>query len=143
MFRKNPGTKGFTLIEILMVMIVLGILASIAIGAVRIYLDKAYKITIMHDLKGFVDAQENYFSGNGRYLGAAGDFIEGGPPPSGPLNVPELGYKPSSGVRVKILSGDAQRPLDPPGFKAEASHSRLKARYVYDFSTSQTTEKDE
>jgi prepilin-type N-terminal cleavage/methylation domain-containing protein len=105
MLRKMIGNRAFILIELTIVMVVVAILASIAVGTVRIYLTKAYQITTLHDLKTFVEAQENYFAGKGRYLGATGDFLEGGPPLSGALNVPALGYKPSTGVRIEITSG--------------------------------------
>ena len=134
---------GFTLIELVVVAIILSILAAIAVGVFQIYTKKAYKITILHDLKEFTKAEETYNMDYNRYLGAAGDFIEGGAPPTGTLNVPEFKFKPSEGVRIEIISGDGANPNDPGApFKVQASHKKSKAKCIYDFSTSQTIEMD-
>ena len=134
---------GFTLIELMVVTIILSILAAIAIGVFNVYTKKAYKITILHDLKEFTKAEENYNIDYNRYLGTAGDFIEGGTPPTGTLNVPEFKFKPSDGVRIEIISGDGANPNNPGApFKVQASHNKLKSKCIYDFSTSQTTEMD-
>ncbi|MCX5846388.1 MAG: type II secretion system protein [Deltaproteobacteria bacterium] len=138
------GTHGFTFIELLVVIIVLGIIASIAVGTFQFYTKKAYNITIMHDLNSFVKAQYNYNIDYQRYLGATGDFIEAGNPPTGTLSIPEFKFKPSEGVRIEIISGDGANPNDPGSpFKAQASHKKSKAKCIYDFSTSQTIVKDE
>ena len=138
------GTHGFTFIELLVVIIVLGIIASIAVGAFQVYTNKAYKITIMHDLNSFVKAQYNYNIDYLRYLGATGDFIEAGNPPTGTLSIPAFYFIPSEGVKIEIISGDGANPNDPGSpFKAQASHKKSKAKCIYDFSTSQTIVKDE
>ena len=138
------GTHGFTFIELLVVIIVLGIIASIAVGTFQFYTKKAYKITIVHDLNSFVKAQHNYNIDYQRYFGATGDFIEAGNPPTGTLSIPEFKFKPSEGVRIEIISGDGANPNDPGfPFKAQASHKKSKAKCIYDFSTSQTIVKDE
>lgn len=141
MARRIHNNKAFTLIELLMVIIILVILAAIAVGVANVHLKKAYRITAMHDLKGFVEAQENYYSANNHYFGSAGDFIEGGNPPVGPLYKPEFPFRPSDGVRIEIISGDGQQSPRSPGFKVESRHKKITTTYVYDFSTGQTTER--
>ncbi|HVO65904.1 MAG TPA: hypothetical protein VMT12_05400 [Syntrophales bacterium] len=142
--RRIAGSGGFTLIELVTVIILFFIIVFIAVGAFQIYAKKAYKIIISHDLREFVRAQEDYFIDYNRYFGATGDFIESGHPPNGTLSRPEFRFEPSEGVRIEIISGDGARPYnhDSP-FKAEASHKKLKSQYIYDFSTHQTIERDE
>ncbi|HYA13635.1 MAG TPA: hypothetical protein VEF33_04770 [Syntrophales bacterium] len=142
--RRISGSDGLTLIELVTVIILFVIIVFVAIGAFQIYAKKAYKIIISHDLREFIRAQEDYSISNNRYLGATGDFIEGGHPPIGTLSVPEFKFEPSDGVRIEIISGDGAHPNNPDSpFKAEARHKKTKAKYIFDFSTHQTIEKDE
>ena len=89
--------KGFTLIEVLVVLVVLGILSGIAIAKFVSTKDSAYVASMKADLRNFalyeqnylMDSQGTYFSGNG----AAEGFVptpgvtiaattDAGPPPS-------------------------------------------------------------
>jgi len=49
---------GFTLVELLIVIAILGILVTLGFLGVRSYTAKAYNITAKHDLQNFVKAQE-------------------------------------------------------------------------------------
>src|SRR3972149_4449604 len=79
--RLGAGEKAFTLVEILVVIGIIGILASIAIGSFSYYINRAYNVTIRQDLKYFATAQEDYFAGNSRYLGSSGDYSRQSNPP--------------------------------------------------------------
>lgn len=89
--------KGFTLIEVLVVLVVLSILSAIAIARYVSTKDAAYVASMKADLRNFalyeqnylMDSQGSYFSGNG----AAQGFVptpgvtisatsDAGPPPS-------------------------------------------------------------
>jgi len=89
--------KGFTLIEVLVVLVVLAILSGIAIAKFVSTKDSAYVASMKADLRNFalyeqnylMDSQGSYFSGNG----AAEGFVptpgvtiaattDAGPPPS-------------------------------------------------------------
>ncbi len=89
--------KGFTLIEVLVVMVVLGILSGIAIARYLDTKEAAYVASMKADLRNFalyeqnflMDSQGSYFSGNGSTQGfvpTAGVTIAAtadvGPPPS-------------------------------------------------------------
>jgi prepilin-type N-terminal cleavage/methylation domain-containing protein len=138
---RPAGKRGFTFIELLMVCMIISILAGIGIGAFHVVMAKAYIVTLKYDLQTFVKAQEAYTGEYGRYLGAAGDFIQWGRPPSGPLAVPGFPFAPSEGVRVEITSGDGQTYMGPPPFKAAARHERSNVYFEYDFSARITTER--
>jgi prepilin-type N-terminal cleavage/methylation domain-containing protein len=138
---RPAGKRGFTFIEVLMVCMIISILAGIAIGAFHVIMAKAYKVTMKHDLQAFVKAQEAYTTEYGRYLGAAGDFIQWGRPPSGSLAVPGFPFTPSEGVRVEITSGDGQTYMGPPPFNAAVRHVRSNVHFEYDFSAGLTTER--
>jgi len=89
--------KGFTLIEVLVVLVVLGILSGIAIARYLDTKDAAYVASMKADLRNFalyeqnylMDSQGSYFSGNGAAQGFAATAgvtvaatTDAGPPPS-------------------------------------------------------------
>lgn len=138
--RKLPSSRrGFTLVELMVVCLIISILVAIAIGSFQVVKQNAYKVTLRHDLQNFVKAQEAYSAGHGRYLGAAGDYIAAGKPPTGPLAVAGFIFAPSEGVRVEILSGGGQDDSVP--LRAAVRHLHASSYYEYDFATQKTTEK--
>jgi prepilin-type N-terminal cleavage/methylation domain-containing protein len=139
--RYVSGTEAFTLIELLMVILIIGVLSTIAFLILHSYTVKAYDVTIKYDLLNFVKSEEIYFAGNDKYFGTAGDFMVGGTAGGG-LNSSEFSYVPSKGVRIEIISGDGEKPFQSPVFKAESSHERASVTYEYDFSTCKLIKKE-
>jgi len=89
--------KAFTLIEVLVVLVVLGILSGIAIARFVSTKEAAYLATMKTDLRNFalyeqnylIDSQGSYFAGNGSaqgFLPTVGVTVtattDPGPPPS-------------------------------------------------------------
>jgi type IV pilus assembly protein PilA len=62
-FRKE-GQKGFTLIELMIVIAIIGILAAIAIPQFVAYRQKGYNTSAKSDLKNFQTACQAYFADN-------------------------------------------------------------------------------
>lgn len=62
--------KGFTLIELMIVIAIIGILASIAIPQFSAYRTRSYNAAAMTDIRSAATAQEAYFIENGRYAGS-------------------------------------------------------------------------
>jgi type IV pilus assembly protein PilA len=61
-FRKKEGQKGFTLIELMIVIAIIGILAAIAIPQFVSYRQKGYNTQAKGELKSFYTACQAYFS---------------------------------------------------------------------------------
>jgi type IV pilus assembly protein PilA len=64
---KMKNQKGFTLIELMIVIAIIGILAAIAIPQFSAYRRRAYNSAALSDLKNFTTAQEAYFVDNEAY----------------------------------------------------------------------------
>ena len=56
--------KGFTIIELIATVAIIGLLASIAILKTRQSRDKALRVSMIADLRTLVAAQEAFFSSN-------------------------------------------------------------------------------
>lgn len=92
---------GFTLIELLIVMVVIGILASIAIPRLNITKIRAYRSSMISDLKTIATQQEIYHTNNFTYA-----------PDMATLEAPR-----SEGVSVTI------NEAGPKGWAAVATHA--------------------
>ena len=94
-------TRGFTLLELVVVVTIIGILAAIAIPRFASSKDRAYVSAMKSDLRNLVTAMESYQSDYAAYTTSLG-----------PLNVGV-----STGVTVVITSATAT------GWDATASHN--------------------
>jgi prepilin-type N-terminal cleavage/methylation domain-containing protein len=95
------GRQGFTLIELLIVVVIIGILAAIVIPKFSAARDKAFKSTMMSDLKNLASQQEIYY--NETYSYAA--------------TLPLAQAQQSSGVTITINESTGT------GWAATASHA--------------------
>ena len=88
--RATPRSRraGFSLIELLIVVVIIGILAAIAIPAFANTKGKALVAKVKSDLRQVATAQEGYFYGSGTY--------------TTDLNL--LGLTPSPGVTLTVVS---------------------------------------
>ncbi len=65
--------NGFTLIEVLIVTVIIGVLAAIAVPKFASTKEKAYDRAVMSDIKRVQVAAEAYFADNMTYPGSASD----------------------------------------------------------------------
>jgi prepilin-type N-terminal cleavage/methylation domain-containing protein len=63
--------RGFTLLELLVVVAILGILAVIAIAQFNAYRRKGYDARANHDLRAAATAEEAYYATNQTYMGGS------------------------------------------------------------------------
>lgn len=81
--------KGFTLLELLIVVVIIGILAAIAIPKFSTSKEKAVIVTMKSDLRNLVVSQEAYLADTQTYY-------------NGPLPAAALSYNPSPGVTIML-----------------------------------------
>ena len=92
--------KGFTLVELLIVVVVIGILAAIAIPKFQNTKGKGYAATIKSDIRNLTSMQEDYFYFNETYAST--------------LN--QLSFAGTDGVTITIVEADGR------GWSATATH---------------------
>jgi len=89
--------RGFTLIELMIVIAIIGILAAIAIPQFAAYRVRAFNATAQSDLRNMITAQEAYYADKQIYVGA-GDVA---------VTLSAYGYTRSSNVTATIVSSNS------------------------------------
>lgn len=113
--------KGFTLIELMMVVITIGALAVIAVPKIGAFLDRGHVTTMRSDLRKLVTAEEGYFVEHDTYT----------------VSPMLAGMVPSPDVTITITNVSAA------GWEAEATHAKSKTKcrvYSGDRARSSATE---
>ena len=72
---KMKDQKGFTLIELMIVIAIIGILAAIAIPQFSAYRKRSYNSSAVADLRNAATAQEAYFVDESTYCSTTGTLI--------------------------------------------------------------------
>lgn len=96
---RRPRT-GFTLVELLIVVVILGILAAMVIPKFKNSKAKAAASSLKQDLRNLATVQESFFYSNNRYSTSADS----------------LGFKTTRGVELTIVEGDSK------GWSASVTH---------------------
>ncbi len=102
---KARQQNGFTLIELMIVVVIIGVLATIAIPQYYKVRERAHVAAMKSDLRNLITAQENYFIDNTTYT------ID--------KSAVALNFTESAGVTLAITV-DATPPV---GFSAIATHA--------------------
>lgn len=92
-FRKN--SKGFTLIELMIVVAIIGILAAIAIPQFAAYRQRGFNAAAQSDLRNAATAQEAFFTDSNVYATNGEDAF-----------LTTRGYTQSSNISFGIVVGD-------------------------------------
>lgn len=100
--RASGAQTGFTLLELMIVLVLMGVLAGLVIPSAFQAREKAYMATMKHDLKKVATAQELFFVDNQRYAGHLADLMDG--------------LKLSEDVTVRIDS------VSSAGWRGDAEH---------------------
>jgi prepilin-type N-terminal cleavage/methylation domain-containing protein len=90
---ESAKQMGFTVVELMMVVVVMGVLASIAFAEYANYRKQSFRAAVRTDLRNAAVAQEAYFAAHARYQ----DVIH-----ATAVNLP--GFAPSHRVRVSAAA---------------------------------------
>ena len=116
MLRKfDKKEKGFTLIELMIVIAIIGILAAIAIPQFTAYRQRGYNTACQSDLRNAATAQEAYYSDSLSYAGDTGGLSTRGYTPSANVSLTVAGSSTGYTMTASHTSGTKTWSLTGPG----------------------------
>ena len=121
---ENKQDKGFTLVELLIVIVILGILATVTVFAVRGITDQGQKSACETDKVTLQTAVEAYIAQNGNTLGLAAsetDLIAGGLLTSYSPNYNVSSGNVTAGNQVVVAAAVAAPTATPPRLAVPAA----------------------
>lgn len=118
--RHLKNEKGFTLVELMIVLVIIGILASMAISHFSSAKVRAYDATVQSNLNFIFKSCKDYWTFNSSYNSCTVATV----------SAPEYGFNPSSDIKVVIDEGENNTEDD---FYATATHTSSSNAFVIDF----------
>ncbi len=114
-FRAKRGQKGFTLIELMIVVAIIGILAAIAIPQFASYRKKSYNTQAKAELKSFYTACQAYFSDNPGVADCTTGTVSATFQPSTVVTITTAAGQSMSGAKSVHTAGDVTYTIGASG----------------------------